>query len=357
MVVCKLKKTAIVDLSQLRSDEQFIDQWFFVKQARPEFVPHFKSASAWDSQSRPYFHWSWTPCGRSSRLSRGNLTPKSILCLILVLVLCLVRLVPVRSMVNLINFEPKMKMYKLLSTFVLFLSVTWMAQAQQFKALLFTKTAGFHHTSIHEGVTGVRNLAARHNFTVDWQESADVFNEKNLAKYDVVIFLNTTGDILNDAQQTAFEKYIQSGKGWVGIHAAADTEYEWPWYTKLVGMMFNIHPAQQTAYLDVVNSNFPGLERFPKRMLWTDEWYEYQKPYKANDLKFLIMLDEKTYDAKTSKGAGMGAEHPIAWYHNYDGGRAFYTGMGHIGLVYSDQSFLDHLYGGIYWAATGKGVK
>jgi type 1 glutamine amidotransferase len=229
--------------------------------------------------------------------------------------------------------------------------------AQQFKVLLFTKTAAFHHTSIHEGVTAIQNLGARHNFTVEWRENADVFRESMLKNFAAVIFLNTTGDILNAEQQAAFEKYIQSGKGWVGVHAAADTEYDWEWYTKMVGMMFHTHPAQQTAYLDVVDSNFPGLERFPKRMLWTDEWYEYQKPYKSNNLKFLIMLDEKTYDPKSSKGTGMGKEHPISWYHNYDGGRAFYTGLGHIGLVYSDQSFLDHLYGGIYWAATGKGVK
>jgi type 1 glutamine amidotransferase len=229
--------------------------------------------------------------------------------------------------------------------------------AQQFKALLFTKTAGFHHESIHEGVAGVRALAARHSFRVDWQENASVFNEAQLKNYDVVIFLNTTGDVLNAEQQAAFEKYIQGGKGWVGVHSAADTEYDWPWYTKMVGMMFNTHPAQQTAYIDVVDSNFPGMERFPKRMLWTDEWYEYQKPYKSTDLKFLLNLDEKTYNPKTNKGPGMGDQHPIAWYHNYDGGRAFYTGLGHIGLVYSDQTFLDHLYGGIYWAATGKGVK
>jgi uncharacterized protein len=91
-------------------------------------------------------------------------------------------------------------------------------------------------------------------------------------------------------------------------------------------------------------------------MLWTDEWYEYKKPLNADDLKVLITIDEKTYDPKTGQGTGMG-DHPMAWYHNYDGGRAFYTGLGHIGLVYSDQSFLDHLYGGIYWAATGKGLK
>lgn len=245
--------------------------------------------------------------------------------------------------------------------FLFFVASAASTQAQQFKALLFTKTGGFHHSSIHEGVDGVRHLASRHNFTVDWQEDASVFNEKQLKNYDVVIFLNTTGEILNDAQQAAFEKYIQSGKGWVGIHAAADTEYEWPFYTKMVGMMFKIHPAQQTAYLDVVDSNFPGLERFPKRMMWTDEWYEYQKPYKSNDLKFLITVDEKTFDPKTTwgdnKGLGMGDFHPMSWYHKYEGGRAFYTGLGHIGLVYADQSFLDHLYGGIYWAATGKGIK
>ncbi|MEQ8530773.1 MAG: ThuA domain-containing protein, partial [Imperialibacter sp.] len=169
------------------------------------------------------------------------------------------------------------------------------SQAQQFKVLLFTKTAGFHHVSIHEGVDGVRALAARHNFSVDWQENASVFNDKQLANYDVVIFLSTTSDILNDEQQAAFEKYIKSGKGWVGVHAAADTEYEWEWYTKMVGMMFQVHPQQQTAYLDVVDSNFPGMERFPKRLLWTDEWYEYQKPFKSDDLKFLLTVDEKSY--------------------------------------------------------------
>ncbi len=235
------------------------------------------------------------------------------------------------------------------------------AEAQQFKALLFTKTAGFHHVSIHEGVDGVRALAARHNFSVDWQEDASVFNDKALAKYDVVIFLSTTGNILNEEQQAAFETFIKSGKGWVGVHAAADTEYDWEWYTKMVGMMFKVHPRQQTAYLDVIDSTFPGIERFPKRLLWTDEWYEYQTPYKSDDLKFLVSVDENSYDASTNwggnPGKGMGDFHPISWYHEYDGGRAFYTGLGHIGAIYSDQTFLDHLYGGIYWAATGKGIK
>lgn len=231
--------------------------------------------------------------------------------------------------------------------------------AQQFRVLLFSKTDGFHHESINEGVIAMRQMALRHTFAIDWQENASVFNEKNLEKYSAVIFLNTTGNILNEEQQGAFEKFIKSGKGFVGIHSASDTEYDWEWYTRMVGMMFRAHPRQQTAFLKVEDSNFPGMERFPKKMLWTDEWYEFRTPAKATDLKFLISIDEKSYDPTVKVGGvetkGMGF-HPISWYHNFEGGRAFYTALGHIPQVYSDQSFLDHVFGGIYWAATGKGL-
>ena len=250
----------------------------------------------------------------------------------------------------------KKAMLFLLVTFAF--SISTFAQGQ-FRVLLFSKTDGFHHESINEGVIAIKQLAQRHTFSVDWQENASVFNDKNLEKYQAVIFLNTTGNILNEEQQVAFEKFIKAGKGFVGVHSATDTEYDWPWYGKLVGNYFKIHPQQQTAYLKVEDSNFPGMERFPKKLLWTDEWYEFKTPSLANDLKVLISIDEKSYNPATkwgeNEGKGMGF-HPISWYHNYDGGRAFYTGLGHIPLVYSDQTFLDHLYGGIYWAATGKGM-
>jgi uncharacterized protein len=241
-----------------------------------------------------------------------------------------------------------------------FCSLMATSQAQQFKALLFTKTELYHHESITEGVTAIKKLAERNNFAVDWHENAVIFSEKDLAKYQVIIFLSTTGNILNEEQQVAMEKFIQSGKGFVGIHSASDTEYDWAWYTKMVGNTFKIHPQQQTAYLKVEDPNFPGMERFPKKLLWTDEWYEFSTPAKSTDLKFLLSVDEKSYDPKmkwgANEGKGMGAFHPISWYHPYDGGRAFYTALGHIPLTYSDQTFLDHIYGGIYWAATGKGL-
>lgn len=230
----------------------------------------------------------------------------------------------------------------------------------QFRALLFTKTAGFHHESIHEGVAAIRKLGERHNFSVNWQENASVFNDRQLENFEVVIFLNTTGDILNDEQQAAFEKFIRAGKGFVGIHAASDTEYEWEWYTKMVGHMFKIHPQIQTAMVNVKDRNFPGLETLPEAFLWTDEWYEFG-PAKSNDLNYILTLDESTYDPNVqwgdNVGKGMGELHPMAWYHEYDGGRAFYTGLGHVPTIYQEPLFLAHLYGGIWWAAKGKGVK
>lgn len=230
----------------------------------------------------------------------------------------------------------------------------------QFKALLFTKTAGWHHESINEGVDGIKKLAKRHQFDVHWQEDANRFNSDYLSQFDVIIFLNTTGDILNSEQQRAMEKFIQSGKGFVGIHSASDTEYEWPWYTQLVGRMFKIHPANQTTRVMVETPDFPGLERMPDSFLWTDEWYEFGEE-QAEGLNYLLTIDESLYDASAdwgeNKSEGMGDFHPVAWYHEFDGGRSFYTAMGHMSETYSDRMFLEHIYGGIYWAATGKGIK
>jgi type 1 glutamine amidotransferase len=233
------------------------------------------------------------------------------------------------------------------------------AHAEQFSVLLFTKTAGWHHDSTHAGVTAIKALGDLHDFKVFWTENADlVFKDTELKKYKAVIFLSTTGDILNNEQQAVFERYMRAGGGFVGIHAAADTEYDWPFYTKMVGHMFHIHPAVQTATIKVENPNFPGMDRFAKRFLFTEEWYEYDASRSSN-LKYLLSVDEKTYAPYAKwgpkEGKGMGAMHPIAWYQEYEGGRAFYTGLGHLQATFSDAHFMHHVYGGIYWAATGKG--
>lgn len=231
--------------------------------------------------------------------------------------------------------------------------------AEQFKVLLFTKTAGWHHDSILAGVTAIEELGKLHDFGVFWTEDAGrVMNDAELAKYQAVVFLLTTGDVLSDAQQAAFERYIKAGGGFVGIHSAADTEHGWPWYRKLVGRMFRVHPAIQTAVLTVNERNFPGMERFPKRFLFTDEWYEFG-PTESDQLHTLLTLDESTYKphANADGTQGMGAFHPISWYQTIDHGRSFYTGLGHLSANYSDPNFRHHLFGGIYWAATGHTFK
>ena len=231
------------------------------------------------------------------------------------------------------------------------------ANAQkQFKALLVTTTKCWHHESVHAGVLAIQQLGVRNFFDVTLLEDPNGITDRSMQQYQVVIFLNTTGDILDTAQQRVMERFIRSGKGFVGIHSASDTEYDWDWYTKMVGRMFVIHPTIQTAKLKVNDPKFPGLKDLDGK-LWTDEWYEFS-PEKTTGLNYILSVDESTYNPKVNwgakKGEGMGQMHPIAWYHDYDGGRAFYTGLGHMPSIYSEKVFLDHLYAGIVYAATGK---
>ncbi len=244
-------------------------------------------------------------------------------------------------------------------TCVLALFLNTAAAAQQFKALLVVQTAGWQHESTFAAIPALEEMARRHSFQLDLKQRAMPLTADQLAGYDLLIMVNTTGDIFNDAEQAAVEEFIRAGKGWVGVHAAADTEYDWKWYTDMVGHMFYIHPQPQTALLDVHDNEFPGLGKWSKRMLWTDEWYEYLDGTRRPDFNYLLTVDESTYDIEANWGPGKVAKghgdfHPVAWYHDYDGGRAWYTNLGHIPAVFGEVDFLDHLYGGIYWAATGK---
>jgi uncharacterized protein len=253
-----------------------------------------------------------------------------------------------------------MKAVKITVFFLLIQSAlcfTVAAQQKQFKALLVTTTRGWHHESLHNGVLAIKELGVKNYFDVVLFEDPKGFTDKFLEQFKVVILLNTTADIFDSAQQKVMERFIQAGKGFVGIHSASDTEYDWDWYNKLVGRMFYIHPVIQTARLNIIDEKFPGLQGFANNKLWTDEWYEFG-PEKISGLNYILAVDESTYEPKVQwgekKGTGMGKLHPVAWYHNYDGGRSFYTALGHLPSIYNDPAFLNHLYAGIFWAATGK---
>jgi type 1 glutamine amidotransferase len=210
--------------------------------------------------------------------------------------------------------------------------------------LVFSKTAGFRHDSIPDGVKALEQLGAEGGFTVDATEDARVFTPGRLAAYDAVVFLSTTGDVLDDSQQAAFEGYIEDGGGYVGVHAAADTEYEWPWYGGLVGAWFDSHPLIQPAKVQVEDRAHPATAHLGATWERTDEWYNYRADPREN-VHVLAALDESSYT-----GGNMGGDHPIAWCHEYDGGRAFYTGGGHTKESYADDAFRAHLLGGVRWA-------
>ncbi|MGW0424039.1 ThuA domain-containing protein [Streptomyces sp. NPDC003015] len=212
------------------------------------------------------------------------------------------------------------------------------------RVLVFSKTAGFRHDSIPEGVAAVRELGASAGFSVDATEDAAAFTPRNLRRYDAVVFLSTTGDVLDPTQQRAFEGYIRHGGGYVGIHAAADTEYDWAFYGGLAGAYFQSHPAIQPATVVVEDRAHPATSGLSPTWNRTDEWYNYRTDPRDR-VHVLASLDESSYTGGTMNG-----DHPIAWCQDYQGGRAFYTGFGHTKESYADPALRGHLLGGIRYA-------
>ncbi|MBX3112116.1 MAG: ThuA domain-containing protein [Fimbriimonadaceae bacterium] len=221
-----------------------------------------------------------------------------------------------------------------------------LATVAPFHVLVFSKTAGFRHDSIPTGVAMFQELAGGEGYTVDATEDATKFTKENLAKYDVVVFLNTTQDVLAGDQEAALQDFVEKkGKGWLGVHAAADTEYDWPWYGQLCGAWFKSHPAIQKVTVDVVDRRFPATKHLPEKWVWTDELYNYRaQPVKGCHI--LAKLDESTY-----KGGEMNGDHPIVWYHSVGKGRSFYCGLGHTKEAYADKDFRKLVVGGLKWAA------
>jgi type 1 glutamine amidotransferase len=234
----------------------------------------------------------------------------------------------------------------------LFLGVTPAASPEGAPAagpriLVFTKTTGFRHDSIPAAIKAVRELGSANGLAVDATEDSTAFSDGNLARYDAVVFLLTTGDVLDESQGRAFERFIRRGGGFAGVHSAADTEYGWSWYGRLVGAYFRSHPQVQRASIHVEDARHPSTAGLPRRWTRTDEWYNLARNPRPS-VHVLAAVDETSY----SPGPGaMGADHPTAWWHAYQGGRAWYTAGGHTAESYADPLFRRHLLGGIRYAA------
>lgn len=206
--------------------------------------------------------------------------------------------------------------------------------------LVFSETQGFRHSSIEIGKQVLRDLFEEKGFTVDTSENSTIMTTENLEKYAAIVFLSTTGDIFNEAEEAAFKRYIQNGGGLVGIHSATDTEYDWPWYGSCIGGYFNGHPKQQEAVIQILDNNHPSTKHLGKEWVKWDEWYNYKNL--SPDIEVLANLDETSYEGGTN-----GKYHPISWHQEYDGGKMFYTGLGHTEESFTDELFLQHVWGGV----------
>ena len=241
------------------------------------------------------------------------------------------------------------------------------------RILIFSKTSGYRHQSIEAGKKALTKLCYENGILSDTTENAALFNEENLRRYAAVVFLNTNGEVLDPRQEADFERYIQAGGGFVGVHSASATEYTWHWYGSLLGAYFKDHPAIQEVDMNVENCADASTRHLNcQTWHWKEELYNFRN-YEP-DLTVLLTVDETTYKGGSMPIADYGfrfsdslrnaspsaiqnlkykiqnPKHPLAWRHEYDGGRAFYTALGHIPEAYGDPAFQQHLLGGVRYA-------
>jgi len=219
------------------------------------------------------------------------------------------------------------------------------AQKPKDKVLIFSLTKGYHHASIADGIKAIKLIGQTDNFEADTTTNPALFTDENLKKYKALIFLSPTGSTLFNAdQQKAIVNFIHKGGGFVGIHAATDCLYDWDWYGKLVGAYFTKHPKIQEAKLQIADHKNLSTNALPNTWVHTDEWYNFKQV--SPEIHVLIKVDETSY-----AGGEMNSDHPIAWYHEFEGGKVFYTALGHQAEAYrNDTLFIKHITGGINYA-------
>lgn len=216
--------------------------------------------------------------------------------------------------------------------------------------LVFSKTSGFRHASISSGLKMLSDQSKEQNWVITATEDASLLRDDFLARFDVAVFLNPTGDAICDDGQTAFEKFMKSGKGFVGIHAAADFEYEWAFYGNLNAGYFLTHPPAQKATVIFENFDHPAMKPFEGMKTYTtvDEWYSFKENPRSK-ANVLARLDESTIKANDDKWK-MG-DHPLIWWNDKDGIRSFYTVFGHTHEAFQDKLIIEHITNAINWSA------
>jgi type 1 glutamine amidotransferase len=209
------------------------------------------------------------------------------------------------------------------------------------RVLVYTRTTDYRHDSIPEGVRALTELGAENGFGVDATERPEDFEGSRLRAYDAVVFLSTSGEVLTDAGRAALMAHHADGAGFMGVHAAACAEYDWPYYGELLGARFTGHPPLQAGTLLVQDAGHPATAHLGTEWRVTDEWYDFDRTPRPG-VRILARADEASY-----AGGAMGTDHPLVWCHEYGGGPVFYTALGHAPEAYRDPVFRAHLLGGL----------
>lgn len=242
---------------------------------------------------------------------------------------------------------------RLLIFFLVVLSTCCIGKEDDVNLLFFYKTNGYRHAAIPNAIKAFAEISHEQGWTSVFTDDSTFFNHKDLSKYDAVVFLLTTEDVLGKPEQEAFEKYIRDGGAFVGVHSATNTEYDWPWFGQLIGAYFVGHPPVQDGLLHIEDRAHPSTTCFERDTIrWNDEWYTYDKNPR-DSVNVLISIDESSYNTDHNpwfEGELAMGDHPLAWYHIYDGGRVFQTSLGHRPELYDDPLFRKHLIGGVEWA-------
>jgi len=233
--------------------------------------------------------------------------------------------------------------------FVLLLGGAAQISASEFSALVFSKTLLFRHASITNGIKAIKTLGAQNQFNVDATEDSSWFTRTNLARYKVLVFLSTSGEILNEEQKSAFKEFVEQGGGLAAVHAAVAgdvaTEGSWPWYGEALCASFTNHSAIVQATVHIEETENPSTALLPADWVRTDEWYNFIANPRGK-ARVLATVDEASY-----KGGTMGKDHPVTWCRRMGKGRIWYTALGHTEESFNDPLFLKHLLGGIQVAA------
>lgn len=218
-------------------------------------------------------------------------------------------------------------------------------KTESMRVFVFTKTGGYVHESIPDGVQAIKKLGQENNFEVTVSDDSLRFTKSELKKYNVVVFLNNSGKILGDSGRENLKQFIRRGGGFVGVHGASTCETDWPWYGQLVGARFKDHPVLQQGTVKVIDKSHLSTKHLPDEWVREDEWYNFY-PDISQNIHVLAIMDESSYEGGTN-----GPDHPFSWYQEFEGGRSWYTAGGHKKEHYQDSLFVKHILGGILYAA------